>query len=196
MQGSLYNNPMFAQSLAGLVGQFIGDPNAAAQRELYASEALLNNQTAQYRDAIGDTGLQGDLASMMIRALQAGPDYSDNAPTIGAAAMGFEQAGQGGLGQMVQAAMPAPGVPAPGAPRGQPILPPTQPAPDAPLSATPALLPPGPPFREAAGMPMQPGPNEMAIVLQARERLAQGAEYGAVARRLQELGIDPALLRI
>jgi hypothetical protein len=94
MQNSPYNNPMLAQGLSSLVQSFIGNPQAEAQSLEAASRALLNNQTAQFRDAIGDTGLSGDLASMMIRALQAGPDYSENAPDIGMAtarmgAMGF-----------------------------------------------------------------------------------------------------------
>ncbi len=180
MQGSLYANPMFAQSLAGLVGAFIGDPNAAAQRELYASEALLNNQTAQYRDAIGETGLQGDLASMMIRALQAGPDYSDNAPMIGQAAMGFEQYGRGSLGNMVADAITA--APQPAVAR--------QPMP----AASAATLPPGPPLRTAAGMPMTPSPNQQAILLEARNAVASGRPVALVQERLRSLGIDPSLL--
>lgn len=84
MQSSVYNNPAFAQGVSGLLQSFMGDPASVAQAELYASEALLNNQTAQYREAM-DVGLDGDIASMMIRALQAGPDYSRYAPTIGQA---------------------------------------------------------------------------------------------------------------
>jgi hypothetical protein len=87
MQTSPYNNPMLAQGLSSLVQSFIGNASAEASAQEAASRALLNNQTAQFRDAIGDTGLSGDLASMMIRALQAGPDYSDNAPDIGTAAV-------------------------------------------------------------------------------------------------------------
>lgn len=87
MQSSAYNNPLFAQGLAQLVQGFIGNPQQTAQNEEAASRALLNNQTAQYREAIGDTGLNGDLASMMIRALQAGPEYSGNAPKIGDSAI-------------------------------------------------------------------------------------------------------------
>jgi hypothetical protein len=94
MRSSPYNNPMMAQGLAGLVQSFIGNPSAEAQAQEAASRALLNNQTAQFRDAIGETGLSGDLAAMMIRSLQAGPDYSRYAPGIGDAsirmgAMGF-----------------------------------------------------------------------------------------------------------
>lgn len=96
MQQSPYNNPMFAQGLAGLVQSFIGNPSAEAQAQEAASRALLNNQTAQFRDAIGDTGLQGDLASMMIRALQAGPDYSRYAPGIGDATIRMGALGFGG----------------------------------------------------------------------------------------------------
>lgn len=95
MQSSPYNNPMFAQGLAGLIQGFIGNPDATAKNEVLASEALLNNQTAQYREAIGDTGLNGDLASMMIRALQAGPGYSGNAPKIGDAAIRMGAMGYG-----------------------------------------------------------------------------------------------------
>jgi hypothetical protein len=105
MQGSLYNNPLFAQSLGTLVESFIGNPASEAQTQLMSSEALLNNQTAQYRDAIGETGLQGDLASMMIRALQAGPDYSRYAPGIGEAALGFQAQGAGSLGSAVSQAI-------------------------------------------------------------------------------------------
>lgn len=95
MQGSLYNNPMFAQGLSKLVQSFIGNPRDAARNELAASEALLNNQTAQYRDAIGDTGMSGDLSGMMVRALQAGPDWSRYAPGIGDAALKFGAMGFG-----------------------------------------------------------------------------------------------------
>ncbi len=185
MQGSLYANPMFAQSLAGLVGQFIGDPTAAAQRELMASEALLNNQTAQYRDAIGQTGLEGDLASMMIRALQAGPDYSNNAPEIGQAAMGFEAYGRGSLGQMVADAITAAPQPAmQPAPQAAPAMPAAMPA------AMPTL-PPGPPLRAAAVMP---DPNQQAVLMEARNAIAAGRDPALVASRLRAMGIDPNLL--
>lgn len=87
MQSRMFNNPALAQGLGGLVESFIGNPGRTGQAELAASQALLNNQTAQFRDAIGDTGLEGDLASMMIRALQAGPEFSGNAPKIGQSAI-------------------------------------------------------------------------------------------------------------
>lgn len=89
MSSDIYNNPMFAGGLGDLIRGMIGNPQASAQSELLASQALLNNQTAQYRDAIGETGLAGDLASMMIRSLQAGPDYSRYAPGIGDAWLEF-----------------------------------------------------------------------------------------------------------
>lgn len=95
MNSTRYNNPMFANSLAGLVQNLIGDPSKQAAAEEAASRALLNNQTAQYREAIGDTGLSGDLAAMMIRALQAGPDYSAHAPRIGDAAIRMGSMGFG-----------------------------------------------------------------------------------------------------
>lgn len=95
MQSSAYNNPLFANGLARLVQSFIGNPAQQGQAELAASQALLNNQTAQYREAIGDTGLSGDLASMMIRALQAGPDYSRYAPTLGREALSMGAMGFG-----------------------------------------------------------------------------------------------------
>jgi len=113
MQNSPYNNPMLAQGLSSLVQSFIGNPQAEGQAQEAASRALLNNQTAQFRDAIGETGLGGDLAAMMIRSLQAGPDYARVAPGIGDnalrfGAMGFgrpELTPQGGLASMIMGAM-------------------------------------------------------------------------------------------
>lgn len=95
MQAARYNNPMFAGGLSKMVESFIGNPAATAKNELVASEALLNNQTAQYREAIGETGMSGDLASMMVRALQAGPDYAKVAPSIGDNAIKFGAMGFG-----------------------------------------------------------------------------------------------------
>ncbi|WP_288927298.1 hypothetical protein [uncultured Maritimibacter sp.] len=94
MQTSSFNNPMFASSVSNLIESMF-DPGKAAQAELYASEALLNNQTAKYREAIGDTGLAGDLASMMIRSLQAGPEYARYAPTLGDKALEYGAMGFG-----------------------------------------------------------------------------------------------------
>jgi len=95
MATSPYNNPMFGQSLAGLIDSFVGNPQQAAQAELMAAQALNENLTAQYRQAIGDTGLSGDLSSMMIRSLQAGPDYARVAPTIGDNALKYGTMGFG-----------------------------------------------------------------------------------------------------
>lgn len=99
MAAGAYNNPMLGQSISKMISAAIGSPYDTARAELAASEALLNNQTAQYRDAIGDTGLSGDLASMMIRSLQAGPDYARYAPTMADnalkyGAMGFNPNGR------------------------------------------------------------------------------------------------------
>lgn len=98
MANSYYSNPMMGQSISRLISSVVPDPYKTSQAELAASQALLNNQTAQYRTAIGDTGMSGDLASMMIRALQAGPDYARVAPSIGNnalkfGAMGFNPSG-------------------------------------------------------------------------------------------------------
>lgn len=84
MRASPYNNPLFAEGLAGLVKSFIGNPVQTAQAELMAAQAKNENMTADYRQMM-DVGLQGDLSAMMIRALQAGPEYSGNAPKISAA---------------------------------------------------------------------------------------------------------------
>lgn len=84
MRASPYNNPLFADGLANLVKGYIGNPLETAQAELYAAKALNENLTAGYRQNM-DVGLEGDLSAMMIRALQAGPDYSRYAPSIATA---------------------------------------------------------------------------------------------------------------
>lgn len=87
MRASPYNNPLFAEGLAGLIEGFIGNPVSTAQAELMAAQALNENLTAQYRQGM-DVGLssQGsNLSDMMVRALQAGNQYSGNAPKISAA---------------------------------------------------------------------------------------------------------------
>jgi hypothetical protein len=181
MQSSAYNNPMFAQGLAQLVQGFIGDPGATAQNEELASRALLNNQTAQFRDQIGETGTQGDLATMMIRALQAGPEYSGNAPRIGDAAINMGQRGYGNpemapsmdIASMFQAAMqPAPRAPAP---RAAP-------------SAAPAPVAPATPAAPTAS------PDATSVLNEAREAIRMGRDPEAVAARLREMGIDPSQL--
>lgn len=176
MQSSAYNNPLFAQGLAQLVQDFIGDPNATAQNEEAASRALLNNQTAQYREAIGETGAGGDLATMMIRALQAGPEYSGNAPRIGQAAIGMGQQGYGNPGmapdasiaQMFQSVM-----------QPQPARAPRQPA------AAPAAQ---------RAQPAQPEMDAAAVMNEAREAIRMGRDPEAVAARLREMGLDPSQL--
>lgn len=190
MQASLYNNPMFAQGLAGLVQSFIGDPGQEAQNQLLASEALLNNQTAQYREAIGDTGLNGDMASMMIRALQAGPDYARVAPGIGQAAIGFQQAGYGGIGEMIaqQLAAVAPQQ-APAAPAPQAAAAPRPVAHTAPSdrNGLPLIAPSG------GGVPQGLAMEQIALT-QARQAIAEGRDPALVAQRLAQIGIDPGRL--
>jgi len=87
MRASPYNNPLFAQGLAGLVEGFIGNPAQTAQAELMAAQAKNENMTAQFRNAM-DVGLGANgtnLSDMMVRALQAGNQYSGNAPKVSAA---------------------------------------------------------------------------------------------------------------
>lgn len=165
---ALYNNPAFAQGLAGLVGSFIGNPDAEAKSLLAASEAKLNNQTAQFRDAIGETGMSGDLAGMMIRALQAGPDYSRYAPGIGDKAVDFLRAGFGVPGMM---------------PTMAPRMAPRPPAGPAPAPAPVPAAAPAPAVDEAATLNKA---REAARV--APERLPEIRQY------LVGLGIDPAKL--
>jgi hypothetical protein len=196
MQASAFNNPLFAQGLAGLVQGFIGDPSATAAAEEAASRALLNNQTAQFRDAIGDTGLSGDLSAMMIRALQAGPEYAGHAPTIGRAALGMTQAGFGNLqpqglaGLVGQAMTPQPQqAPAPQA------APQAAPQPAAPPAVAPAATP------QPAALPLLTPDQPLADVMvqlqimnAAREAIAQGAQPQDVAARLAAIGLDPSAL--
>lgn len=163
MQASLYNNPMFASGLGQLVQSFIGNPEAEAKSQLAASEALLNNQTAQYREAIGDTGLSGDLAAMMIRALQAGPDYSRYAPGIGDAtirmgALGFGRPELTPSPQIAQMMMGMGGGGGQAAPSG------------------------------GGGVaPMDPRAG--AVIDRARAAVRSGADPVAVGKRLKDLGI-------
>lgn len=198
MQSSPYNNPMFAQGLAGLVQSFIGDPSATAANEEAASRALLNNQTAQFRDAMGQSGLEGDMAAMMIRALQAGPQYSGNAPTIGNAALGFDMMGYGQI-PGGQPQMPA----APQVAGAAPQMPNTpMAAPAAPVMPQETVRPqmPTPAIPQSVALPVIPGQQtdttfmDISILNQAREAIASGRDANAVASRLTSLGIDPARL--
>lgn len=107
-QTTLYNNPYFASGLGQLVQSFIGDPARAAQAEYYASEAGLNNDTRQYRADIGTHGTANDLGSMLVSALQAGREYSSEAPEITKAILNTPHAA-GGLADMLAAAGPAMG---------------------------------------------------------------------------------------
>lgn len=84
MRQTLYANPLFATGLSSIVQDVFGggDPYRAAQAELAASEAGLNNDTARYREAIGEAGARKDLAGILLSSLQAGQDFSSEAPTV------------------------------------------------------------------------------------------------------------------
>ncbi|MBP8216073.1 MAG: DUF882 domain-containing protein [Thauera sp.] len=84
MRQTLYANPLFATGLSSIVQNVFGggDPYRAAQAELAASEAGLNNDTARYREAIGEAGARKDLAGILLSSLQAGQDFSSEAPTV------------------------------------------------------------------------------------------------------------------
>lgn len=87
MRISAYANPLFGESLAGLISSYIGNPQSTAQAELMAARARNENLTAKYREGM-DVGLGANganLADMMVRALQAGSEYSGNAPRVSAA---------------------------------------------------------------------------------------------------------------
>lgn len=102
MQAQPYNNPLLAQGLGKLVSSFIGTPEGAGRAELLAAQALNENLTAQYRQAM-DVGLQDantNLGRMMIRALQAGNQYSGNAPKISAAIRGDNAGTLGATGRV------------------------------------------------------------------------------------------------
>jgi hypothetical protein len=81
MAGTLYQNPLFASGLAGLVDDFMGgNPREAAAAELYAAQAANENDTRRYRQGIVSTGQGGDLAGMLAQALAGG--YGKEAPGI------------------------------------------------------------------------------------------------------------------
>lgn len=83
MAGTLYANPLFASGMASVLDSFLGgNPREAAAAELYAAQAANENDTRMYRQQIGEMGDEQDLAGMMVRALQAGDDFSRNAPKI------------------------------------------------------------------------------------------------------------------
>lgn len=103
MRASPYNNPLFADGLATLVDSYVGNPQSVAQAELMAARALNERLTAQYRQGM-DVGLQANgqnLSDMMVRALQAGSEYSGNAPKISAA---INQNDAGMLGALIRSA--------------------------------------------------------------------------------------------
>lgn len=81
----LYNNPAFASGIGDVLNTVFGSPDASAAALLNAARAGEINDTRNYREGMGQAGDAGDLGAMMIRALQAGNDYSNNAPEISAA---------------------------------------------------------------------------------------------------------------
>ena len=103
MNTRMYNNPVFASNLAGVVDQVLGgSPNDVAYQESQIANAALANDTAGYRQAIGQYGHNKDLAGMLVSALQAGDEYSDNAPIIASSlastlGSGYDEAAQGRL---------------------------------------------------------------------------------------------------
>lgn len=83
MAGTLYANPLFASGMAGVLESFLGgNPREAAAAELYAAQAANENDTRAYRKQIGEMGDGGDMAGMMVRALQAGGEFGRVAPGI------------------------------------------------------------------------------------------------------------------
>lgn len=102
MQANLYNNPLFAVGLTRVLQDFIGNPRDAAAAELAAAEAGNLNDTREYRRNIGTAGGEQDLAGLLISSLQAGKDYSGNAPKITSSLaslpeFGFDQQTQGNI---------------------------------------------------------------------------------------------------
>lgn len=72
MQGTLYNNPAFAQSLSGMLGAIFPSAQETAAAELGAAQAGLANDERRYRAAIGEAGGRKDLAGLLVAALQGG----------------------------------------------------------------------------------------------------------------------------
>lgn len=81
-QAQLYNNPAFASGIGDVLQGLLGSPEASASAQYDAQRAGMLADTRNYRQGMGQAGDSGDYASMMIRALQAGNDYSNNAPEI------------------------------------------------------------------------------------------------------------------
>lgn len=97
MRAGLYANPAFASGLSDMLAAFTGggDPRAVAAAELAASEAGLNNDTRRYRENIGAAGDANDLAGLLVSSLQAGRDYSAEAPEIAASLGALPEFGMG-----------------------------------------------------------------------------------------------------
>lgn len=182
MQASIYNNPIFAQGLSSVVDDFIGNPAQHAQGRYLAAKAGELADTSRYREAIGSTG-KDDLPGMLISALQAGRNYSGEAPEILEALSTLpEMAGKFG------------GVPAGGgggyrAPRvGNP-----QPSIDD-MDAeglVGALMNPQPAQVQSSPIGQPPDLDPQAVMDEARRAIAGGADKLQVMKRLQELGFAP-----
>ena len=84
-QSQLYNNPAFASGLGDVLQAMLAPKDAPAAAQYDAQRAGMLADTRNYRLGLGQAGEGGDYANMMIRALQAGRDYSAEAPEITAA---------------------------------------------------------------------------------------------------------------
>lgn len=92
-QAQLYNNPAFASGIGDVLSTMLSSPEASAQAQYDAQRAGMLADTRNYRLGLGQAGEGGDYANMMIRALQAGRDYSAEAPEITSAIMSLPGAG-------------------------------------------------------------------------------------------------------
>ena len=95
MQGSLWNNPVLGSGLASLVGQLVGNPNSEADALYKAAMAGNEMDTRDYRARMGEAHANKDLGSMLVAALQAGRDYSAEAPEIAASLGSLGEYGMG-----------------------------------------------------------------------------------------------------
>ena len=101
-QPQLYNNPAFASGLGDVLSSMLAPKDASPAAQYDAQRAGMLADTRNYRLGLGQAGEEGDYANMMIRALQAGNDYSNNAPEITSAitslpGSGYSLAEQAGI---------------------------------------------------------------------------------------------------
>ena len=77
MQTSVYNNPLFAQGLAGIVRSFIGDPQQTMREMELQMQVDDRNRERAARQRF-ETSLEGsNLSGVMREALLAGPQYAN-----------------------------------------------------------------------------------------------------------------------